>query len=54
MLPVEAIEEFKIIYSKILGVALDTPEALKKAENLYNLIKVVYQKPIDPQRKTGV
>lgn len=49
MLPPEAVEEFKSLYKKRFGEDLSNEDASKRANNLVNLFKVVYQ-PI-PQTK---
>ncbi len=49
MLPSEAIKKFKDLYKKKFGEDLSDEDASRHANNLVNLIKVVY-KPI-PQTK---
>ncbi len=44
-LPKEAIEEFKQIYKKEVGVELSDAEAFDKANRLFNFMKVI-TKPI--------
>ncbi len=45
MLPKEAIEEFKKLYLARFGVELDDNEASRRANNLVNLFKFVYDEP---------
>jgi len=45
MLPKEAIEEFKKIYLKRFGIELSDAEASRRANNLVNLYKAVYDEP---------
>lgn len=40
-LPAEAIEEFKQIYKKEMGVKLTDTEAIDKANRLFNFMKVI-------------
>lgn len=42
MLPKEAIEEFKKLYRKRFGVDLGDEEAARRANNLVNLYRFVY------------
>lgn len=41
MLPKEAIEEYRQIYKKVFGVDLSDEEATLRANNFFNLYKVV-------------
>lgn len=42
MLPVEAIQEFKILFKECFGIDLNDQEASFRANNLVNLYKLVY------------
>ena len=42
MLPTEAIEEFKQIYKKEFGIEISDEESLRRASNLVNLYRAVY------------
>lgn len=45
MLPKEAIQEFKKLYLARFGIELDDIEASRRANNLVNLYKFVYDEP---------
>ncbi len=45
MLPKEAIKEFQNLYKARFGVELDDNEASRRANNLVNLYKFVYDEP---------
>jgi hypothetical protein len=51
-LPPEAIEEFKQIYKKEVGVELTDAEAVDKANRLFNFMKVV-TKPVQKKEENG-
>lgn len=54
MLPKEAIEEFKKLYRARFGINLSDEEASRRANNLVNLYKFVYDEsafgPIERQK----
>jgi hypothetical protein len=43
MLPEEAIEEFKKIYKKEFGIDISNTESSRRANNLINLYRIVYE-----------
>ena len=43
MLPKEAVKEFAELYQKRFGIQLSESEATRRANNLVNLYKAVYQ-----------
>lgn len=46
MLPKDAIEEFKKLYRKRFGVDLSNEEAARRANNLVNLYRFVYDEAL--------